>query len=145
MATVAPPWTYALQLPHDPRAPGIARSTVRAVLRTHGAGAGLTDTVELLAGELVTNAHLYSAGPYTLRIRAAGPRRLRLSVWDTNPDIPAPFNGSLPPLPVPGSLAESGRGLQIVRLCADSWGACLLGDGLPGSGGKLLWVECEQP
>ncbi|MEN8650058.1 hypothetical protein ABCR94_05290 [Streptomyces sp. 21So2-11] len=98
MATVSPPWTYTLRLPHDPRAPGIARSTLRAVLRTHGVGAG----------------------------------------------IPSPFNGSLPTLTMPGCLAESGRGLQIVRLCADSWGACLLGDGLPGSGGKLLWVECEQ-
>ncbi|MEN8654923.1 ATP-binding protein [Streptomyces sp. 21So2-11] len=110
MATVSPPWTYALRLPHDPRAPGIARCTLRAVLRTHGVGAGLADTAELLASELVTNAHLHSGGPYTLRIRAAGPQGLRLSVWDTSPDIPSPFNGSLPALPTPERLAESGRG-----------------------------------
>ncbi len=120
MATVTPPWAYTLQLPHDPRAPGIARSTLRAVLRTHDM-AGLTDTAELLASELVTNAYLYSSGPYTLRLRAAGSGRLRLSVRDTNPDIPAPFSGA-PPVPGGDGLAESGRGLQLVRLCADSWG-----------------------
>lgn len=38
--------------------------------------AALTDAAELLAGELVTNAHLYSSGPYTLRLRAAGSGRL---------------------------------------------------------------------
>lgn len=160
MATVAPPWAYTLQLPHDPRAPGIARCTLRAVLRSHGM-AQLADTAELLASELVTNAHLHSSGPYALRLSAADAERLRVGVWDTNPDIPAPFGDaphtlparsarsapSTPPAPhTPGgcSLAESGRGLELVRLCADSWGSYLLGSGPAGRGGKLLWVECER-
>ncbi|WP_274560177.1 ATP-binding protein [Streptomyces spiramyceticus] len=139
MATVTPAWTYTLQLPHDPRAPGIARSTLRAVLRTHGM-TRLTDTAELLASELVTNAHLHSTGPYALRLRATDPGRLRLGVWDSNPDIPAPFEGALGGPPEDG--AEGGRGLHLVQLCADSWGAYPIATGLPGQGGKLLWVEC---
>ena len=43
LATVTPPWAYTLHLPRDPRAPGVARSTLRAVLRVHGM-AELTDT-----------------------------------------------------------------------------------------------------
>ncbi|WP_455360600.1 ATP-binding protein [Streptomyces sp. SYSU K21746] len=141
MATVSPPWAYTLQLPHDPRAPGIARSTLRAVLRTHGM-AELTDTAELLASELVTNAHRYSDGPYMLRLRAMERRRLRVSVWDTNPHIPAPFGDGIPAGP-PAGLAERGRGLHLVRQCADNWGAYRLGDPASGRAGKLLWVECE--
>ncbi|AVZ73886.1 hypothetical protein SLUN_18575 [Streptomyces lunaelactis] len=135
MATVSPPWAYTLQLPHDPRAPGIARSTLRAVLRAHRM-ADLTDTAELLASELVTNAHRYSQGPFSLRLRAPEPHRLRLGVRDANPEIPPPFKGALSP---PGADAERGRGLHLVELCADRWGACPL-----QRGGKLLWVECVQ-
>ena len=142
MATVAPaspPWAYTLQLPHDPRAPRVARHTLRTVLAAHGMG-GLASTAELLASELVTNAHRYSSEPYTLRLRALHPRRLRLSVWDANPEIPPPFRGVLPEDPGPD--AERGRGLFLVRLCADKWGAYELQGGLHGRGGKLLWVEC---
>lgn len=140
--TVTPPWAYSLQLPRDPRAPGIARSTLRAVLRAHGMSE-LTETAELLTSELVTNAHLYSDGPYTLRLDAHHPDRLRVGVWDSNPDVPPPFNGGLPALPVPGGPAERGRGLQLVRLCADSWGAYRPRTRVEGAG-KLLWVECVR-
>ncbi|MEV8569408.1 ATP-binding protein [Streptomyces sp. NPDC051322] len=133
MTTVTPPWAYALQLPHDPHAPGIARKTLRAVLHSHGL-TRLTDTAELLASELVTNAYQHSRGPYGLRVRPIGPDRLRLAVWDSDPAIPVPFG------PPPTSEdAEYGRGLQLVRLCAASWGAYVL-----GSGGKVLWAECEE-
>jgi anti-sigma regulatory factor (Ser/Thr protein kinase) len=140
MATVSPPWTYALHLPQDPRAPGIARATLRTVLDRHGMGGRLAETAELLAGELVTNAHLYSDGPYCLRLRGLNPRRLRVSVWDTNPHIPAPFLRGEADEPPPS--AESGRGLFLVQHCADNWGAYPLADALFAQSGKLLWVEC---
>ncbi|MGW0703718.1 ATP-binding protein [Streptomyces sp. NPDC002867] len=132
MTTVAPPWTYALQLPQDARAPGIARHTLRAVLHAHRLGA-LVEIAELLASELVTNALRHTDGPYGLRLRAPERGRLRLGVWDTCPDIPAPFEG-LPRRPAPD--AEGGRGLCLVAACADAWGATAL-----PRGGKLLWVE----
>lgn len=137
-ATVAPPWTYTLQLPQDPRAPGVARHMLRHVLRVHGVPE-LLETAELLASELVTNAYRHSSGPYSLRMRDAGRGRVRLGVWDTDPRIPAPFRWSEQ---APAELAERGRGLYLVTLYAECWGAYPMRGGLPGRGGKLLWVEC---
>ncbi|MGW0391579.1 ATP-binding protein [Streptomyces sp. NPDC003042] len=131
-ATVTPSWAYTLHLPHDPRAAGIARSTLRAMLRGHDM-AGLADTAELLASELVSNAYRHTRGPCALRLRAMAADRLRVGVWDTGPDIPAPFGAE------PAADAEDGRGLVLVRLCADRFGSYRL-DG--AHAGKMLWVEC---
>ncbi|MFI6728276.1 hypothetical protein NRF20_19185 [Streptomyces sp. R-74717] len=35
-----------------------------------------------------------------------------------------------------------GADRHLVTLYAESWGACPMRGGLPGQGGKLLWVEC---
>ncbi|MFI5678254.1 ATP-binding protein [Streptomyces cellulosae] len=147
MATVSPSecetfptWAYALQLPHDARAARVARVTLRAVLAGHGMSQ-LQETAELLASELVTNAYRYSDGPAALRLRGLGGDRLRVSVWDTNPHIPPPFdNRSQPLCPVPAE-AAGGRGLFLVRHYAENWGGYPLGDDLFGRGGKLLWCE----
>lgn len=148
--TVSPPWAYTLQLPHDPRSPGVARSVLRVVLRAHGI-AELGDTAELMVSELTTNAYQHSWGSYSLRMCGAGHRRIRLSVWDSNPEIPPPFRGcgdgagGADGVYVPAQstlLAEGGRGLALVRMCADSWGARALPAAPTGQGGKLLWVEC---
>ncbi|QEV18888.1 ATP-binding protein [Streptomyces alboniger] len=137
-ATVSPPWTYTLQLPHDPRAPGIARATLRAVLETYGLGE-LSPTAELLAGELLSNAHCHTDGPYAFRVRSASPQGIRVAVWDSDPRIPPGFGGNGGALdPYPPGTAESGRGLHLVRACADSWGAGPVGKGHVG---KLLWAE----
>ncbi|MGW0559679.1 ATP-binding protein [Streptomyces sp. NPDC003016] len=98
MATVSPPapWAYAFHLPRHPRAPRVARMTLRAVLGGHGTGE-LIDVAELLTSEVVTNSYRHSTG---------------------------------------------GRGLLLVRLCADKWGGCPIG---AGPGGKLLWFELGPP
>ncbi|NBM17341.1 ATP-binding protein [Streptomyces sp. GC420] len=143
MATVSPPWAYALHLPQDPRAPGVARSTLRTVLARHGVGGGaVAEAAELLASELVTNAHLYSDGPYCLRLRGLGGNRLRISVWDGNPHIPAPFRRGQ--VDAPPLTAESGRGLLLVQEYAESWGAYPFTDAVFRRSGKLLWVECGR-
>ncbi|WP_244320920.1 hypothetical protein [Streptomyces melanosporofaciens] len=42
--------------------------------------------------------------------------------------------------------ATYGRGLLIVRICADNWGGYALADELFGRSGKLLWFElAPQP
>ncbi|KAA0930462.1 ATP-binding protein [Streptomyces apricus] len=149
MVTVAPldTWTYALRLPHDPRAARVARMTVRAALSGHGMAHAL-DTVELLASELVTNAYRHTKGPASLRLTALGDGRLRVGVWDSSPHVPAPFGeppgARVPLVPVD---AEGGRGLLLVRECASTWGGWSFGrrDGLPGraDAGKLLWFEVQ--
>ncbi|WP_309235622.1 ATP-binding protein [Streptomyces sp. TRM64462] len=106
------------------------------------------DVAELLACELVTNAYRYSDGPATLRLRRMEDDWLRISVWDTNPFIPAPFDrpatARLRAVPCPGpdfGPEPVGRGLLLVCGYADNWGGHPLGDDLFGSGGKLLWCE----
>ncbi|GCB48384.1 ATP-binding protein [Streptomyces sp. NL15-2K] len=131
MATVSPSWNYTLHLPHDPRAPGIARGALRLILAAHEMPE-LTPNAELLAAELLTNFHRHTKGPYALRLRSAEPARLRVAVWDTDPQVPPGFadrDGPAPPLD-----AEDGRGLHLVLSCANAWGA--------SKGGKLLWAEC---
>ncbi|GAA4006573.1 ATP-binding protein [Streptomyces marokkonensis] len=146
MGTVSPSdtWAYALRLPHDPRAARVARMTVRAALGGHGRHEVL-DTVELLTSELVTNAYRHTRGPCSLRLTALSDGRLRVGVWDSHPHIPSPFAeppGERRTTPAPPGDAEGGRGLHLVRACADSWGGWSLGDDLLARGaGKLLWFE----
>lgn len=137
MDKVSPPWAYTLQLPHDPRAPGIARGLLRLVLEAHGRSE-LTEEAELLGSELLTNAHLHTTGPYALRLGpgALDPGRVRVAVWDDDPKVPAGFERGAPRA---DACAEGGRGLFLVRAYADDWGAYPFPD---GRGGKLLWAEC---
>lgn len=152
MATVSPSlacpdssgWAYALHLPHDARAPRVARMTLRAVLGGHGM-CQLLEIAELLVSEVVTNSVRHSDGEASMRLRGMAPGRLRVSVWDTSPVIPAPFDK--PPGPIRGlptiepGEADGGRGLLLVRLCADNWGGYPLPADLFGQRGKLLWFE----
>ncbi|MFE9399560.1 ATP-binding protein [Streptomyces flavidovirens] len=152
MTTVSPPdaspepsgWAYALHLPHDPRAPRVARMTLRTALMGHGLS-GLLDTAELLACELVTNAFRHSDGPASMRVRCMERDRVRVGVWDTNPVIPAPFDrqpGTLRTIPTQVPVdADSGRGLFLIQAWADRWGGYLLRNELSSSSGKLLWFE----
>ena len=140
MPTVTPSWSYTLELPHDPRSPGIARTTLRAVLRARALDA-LVPTAELLAAELLANAQLHTTGSYALRLRSAESGRIRVGVWDTEPRVPpgfCPADGVSVVVP-PEEGAENGRGLHLVRACAESWGAAELGR----SRGKVLWAECR--
>ncbi|MDO0934311.1 ATP-binding protein [Streptomyces sp. DG2A-72] len=142
MSTVSPPWSYTLHLPHDPRAPRIARVTLRTVLAAHGL-THVIPTAELMASELLTNAHLHTTGPYALRVRPMESDRLRVAVWDTDPRVPPGFTTDGATVVVPPDDAESGRGLHLVRACADSVGASVLRELGASKGGKLLWAECQ--
>ncbi|MFI9204983.1 ATP-binding protein [Streptomyces sp. NPDC053048] len=146
MATVSPenPWFYSLTMARDPRAARIARLTLRGVMASHDMD-DLSDLVELLASELVTNSYLHSDGPAELRVRQVDGDNVRISVWDTNPEVPAPFDrpvwrGKLS-APAFDPEATCGRGLLLVRLCANSWGSWSIGESFPGVTGKLLWCE----
>ncbi|MDT6985281.1 ATP-binding protein [Streptomyces lusitanus] len=141
MSTVAPPWSYTLHLSRDPRSPGIARSTLRSVLAAYKLG-GLAPTAELLASELLTNAHLHTGGPYALHISPTASGQLRLGVWDKDPTVPSGLGAGFAHGVMPDEGSEGGRGLALVRAYADAWGASPLGDTEGPSGGKVLWAEC---
>jgi anti-sigma regulatory factor (Ser/Thr protein kinase) len=115
--------------------------TVRAALNVHGMPE-LLDVTELLTSELVTNAYRHTKGPASMRLTVLGYGRLRMSVWDSSPHIPAPFGwpgDRVPPAPAD---AVCGRGLLLVQEYASSRGGWPLGDELLGRGaGKLLWFE----
>lgn len=139
MATVSPSWNYTLHLPHDPRAPGIARGALRLILAAHEMPE-LVPTAELLAAELLANSHCHTKGPYALRLLATAPGRVRVAVWDTDPRVPPGFTNAAAPEPPPD--AEHGRGLPLVRACADAMGASVLREPGASKAGKLLWAEC---
>ncbi|MCX4906097.1 ATP-binding protein [Streptomyces sp. NBC_00878] len=128
----AEPWEYCLSIPNDPRAVTVCRRTLRLILTMHGL-IRLVDTAELLATELVANAVLHTKGPATLRVRWSG-GVLRIGAWDASPEPPEP----------PGDLAnladaEEGRGLALIRACADVWGWQPLSR--CGSRGKYVWCD----
>lgn len=141
MSTVSPAWSYTLHLSRDPRSPGIARSTLRSVLGAYRLGE-LVPTAELLASELLTNAHLHTDGPYALYIRPTVSGQLRVGVWDKDPTVPVGLGDRRAGGGMPHGGSEGGRGLALVRACADAWGASLLGGVEGASGGKVLWAEC---
>jgi anti-sigma regulatory factor (Ser/Thr protein kinase) len=126
------PWEYSLHIPNDPRAVTVCRRTLRLILTMHGL-IGLVDVAELLAAELVSNAVRHTKGPAALRLRWAG-GVLRIGAWDADPEPPEP----------PGELerlteSEDGRGLALVRACADAWGWQPLSG--RGARGKYVWCD----
>ena len=90
------PWEYSLYIPNDPRAVTVCRHTVRLILTLHGLIC-LTDTAELLATELVSNAVRHTKGPAALRVRRSPEGVVWIGAWDTDPEPPEPD----PPEPEP--------------------------------------------
>ncbi|WP_030376854.1 MULTISPECIES: ATP-binding protein [unclassified Streptomyces] len=127
----AEPWEYSLSIPNDLRAVTVSRRTLRLILTLHGL-INLVDTAELVATELIGNAVRHTKGPASLRVRYAG-GTLRIGAWDTDPEPPEPPDA--PDLP----LLEDGRGLLLVRSCADHWGWHTLSR--YGNRGKYVWAE----
>ncbi|MEU4048745.1 SpoIIE family protein phosphatase [Streptomyces olivaceus] len=108
-------------------APGRARRLARRALSRWGME-DLTDSVELLVSEVVTNAVRYASRPVTLRLLRTDV--LRCEVGD---DVP-----QLPRLRQARATDEGGRGLYLVNRLARRWGATRL------STGKVVWFELNQ-
>ena len=102
----------------------------------------LTDTVELLVSEIITNAVRASGTtgpPGTARARRAPWIRFWLTsdqqcvliqVWDADPDHPVQQDA--------GPDAEAGRGLLLVDTLSTHWGCYTPG----GQAGKIVWAAC---
>ncbi|GAA2551638.1 MULTISPECIES: ATP-binding SpoIIE family protein phosphatase [Streptomyces] len=108
-------------------APGRARRLVRRTLSRWGLEE-LSDSVELLVSEVVTNAVRYATRPVTLRLLRTDV--LRCEVGD---DVP-----QLPRLRQARATDEGGRGLYLVNRLARRWGATRL------STGKVVWFELNH-
>ncbi|GGO43033.1 MULTISPECIES: ATP-binding protein [Streptomyces] len=138
--TPAPsPWQYTLHIPNDLRAVAICRRTLGVILAAHGLP-HLSEAAELVATELVANAVTHTKGPAALRLLWAD-SVLRIEVWDADPTPPQP--------PVPPArdtlLREAGRGLALVKGCADGWGWYRPDDSeLPDGEGKFVWCELAE-
>ncbi|GHI05260.1 serine/threonine protein phosphatase [Streptomyces cellostaticus] len=116
-------WTLE---PED-SAPGQARRLARRALARWDLE-DLTDSVELLISEVVTNAVRYASRPVTLRLLRTDV--LRCEVGD---DVP-----QLPRLRQARATDEGGRGLYLVNRLARRWGATRL------STGKVVWFELNR-
>ncbi|WP_155057846.1 ATP-binding SpoIIE family protein phosphatase [Streptomyces blattellae] len=108
-------------------APGKARRLARRALARWDMEE-LTDSVELLVSEVVTNAVRYASRPITLRLLRTDV--LRCEVGD---DVP-----QLPRLRQARATDEGGRGLYLVNRLARRWGATRL------STGKVVWFELNR-
>jgi anti-sigma regulatory factor (Ser/Thr protein kinase) len=86
----------------------------------------ILETVELLAGEVIANAVLYTGTPCEVFVTSAG-ERLRVEVMDTDPSLPGAVEA--------GPTDESGRGLLLVNALADAWGM------QSEPSGKTTWFE----
>ncbi|MCZ4125488.1 ATP-binding protein [Streptomyces sp. H39-S7] len=124
-------WDYSLQIPHDLRGAGIARCTLRAVLKAYGL-APMIDVAQLVATELVANALEHSRGPVSLRLHWRQ-RKLRLGVWDSSPEKPEFLTVT--------NEAEGGRGMWLITGLAAAWGFHLIGEEPFGLTGKLVWAD----
>ncbi|WP_219687822.1 SpoIIE family protein phosphatase [Streptomyces anatolicus] len=107
--------------------PSRARRLARSALVRWGLE-DMTDSVELLVSEVVTNAVRYASRPITLRLLRTDV--LRCEVGD---DVP-----QLPRLRQARATDEGGRGLYLVNKMARRWGATRL------STGKVVWFELNR-
>ena len=94
---------------------------------------GLSDSVELLVSEFVTNAvaasrSMVPSAPLRLWLQA-GAGQVLVVVWDACPRPPAPAEVS--------EDAESGRGLLLVDAISKRWDWYFPQD---GTGGKVVWA-----
>jgi anti-sigma regulatory factor (Ser/Thr protein kinase) len=119
-----------LELGALPGAVPCARLHARHVLREWGLST-LSENVELLVSELVTNAVRVSQSmeqSFPVRLRLLSDRaQVLILVWDAS---------SQPPIRTdPGEEDESGRGLVLVEAISErwDWGAT------PETGGKMVW------
>ncbi|MEU1119249.1 MULTISPECIES: SpoIIE family protein phosphatase [unclassified Streptomyces] len=107
--------------------PSRARRLARSALVRWGLEE-LSDSVELLVSEVVTNAVRYASRPITLRLLRTDV--LRCEVGDDVPQLPRLRNAR--------ATDEGGRGLYLVNKMARRWGATRL------STGKVVWFELNR-
>ena len=112
-------------------APRRARHWVMRAVAGAGVGGASNQVIELLAGELVSNAVIHGpAGePVRVAVRVDG-YVVRVSVTDRG--------GGQPQVRHPDPTAPNGRGMALVDTLSTSWGSARLPDG-----GTTVWFELD--
>jgi serine/threonine-protein kinase RsbW len=109
-------------------APRAARHWVMQTIAGAGVGGASNQVVELLTGELVSNAVLHGphSGTVRVQVRIDGDV-VRVGVRDAG--------GGTPTVGHPEPTAASGRGLALVEALSSGWGTQVHPDG------KTVWFE----
>ncbi|MEU6174446.1 ATP-binding protein [Streptantibioticus parmotrematis] len=121
--------TLRFDIPGQPCFVSTARKRLVAAVRDWNGNAitvDATETVGLVASELLTNAVSYAKGPLTISLWQEGTRVL-LEVRDQNPQLPTSR--------CPSEDDEHGRGLALVSVLALRCGWETV------AGGKVVWAE----
>ena len=122
-------WSHETELAAQAISASRARDFVRGHLAEHGL-AHLTDEIQLVVSELVTNALRHGEGPTVLRA-ALTATVVQLSVTDSGDGVPR----MLPP--EPGRVG--GLGLVVVDRVTSEWGVASF------PGGKTVWALLARP
>ncbi|MGD1221659.1 SpoIIE family protein phosphatase [Streptomyces krungchingensis] len=98
--------------------------------------AELTDTLQLVISEIVTNALIHAGSDVDVRLRAFTDHvRLEVRDSDSNPPVPSPLASSQES----NSEAEHGRGLLIVEALTEPWSSS------PNGRGKTVSLNMPIP
>jgi anti-sigma regulatory factor (Ser/Thr protein kinase) len=128
------PLSSSLELGALPSAVSCARLHARQVTWEWGLGE-LSDSIELIVSELVTNAiHASQSGrlPSVRLWLYSDKQRVLVQVWDGNHRLPTPQDAELE--------AEGGRGLLLVESLSTDWGTYRP----DGWNGKVMWAVTSQ-
>lgn len=121
--------SVTLDLPADPRSPGLARGFVAETLRSWGLVSVLNDA-KLLTSELVTNGVLHARTSLVLTVARDDERGVvRVSVRDESAAVPRRRTYS--------PLASTGRGLNMIGAASKAHGV------ETSDAGKVVWFEIE--
>jgi anti-sigma regulatory factor (Ser/Thr protein kinase) len=115
-----------LDLPASPRSVPVARRLARRAGEAAGLPVDVSDVLQLLVSELVTNAVVHARTEIRLHVVVTA-EQIRIEVCDQA--------GLQPRLRTHSVSATTGRGLRMLNVLASSWGVDELADG-----GKMVWA-----
>ncbi|MFF4653122.1 SpoIIE family protein phosphatase [Streptomyces sp. NPDC001380] len=119
---------------HDIQGVRAARRFVRGYLTKRGLSR-LTEDLEVIASEAVTNALIHADSEVEVRLREY-PDRIHLEVRDTDAKPPIPT--SVTDSDEANAVAEHGRGMGIVEYLSTTWGSS------PNGRGKTVWADLAK-